>query len=118
MPVGFVNSAAIILLRCAWQGHYETAYTPFRSSLANAHVTSCGWLGIHDAHLQAFGFGAVLGVEDVSVLALVENTLKLVFVLRPVGVLDCPSRVPPKRHSDPIGPLCLHFQKLLTSWYT
>jgi hypothetical protein len=28
--------------------------------LANAHVASCGWLGIHEAHLQAFGFG--LGV--------------------------------------------------------
>jgi len=26
--------------------------------LANAHVASCGWLGIHEAHLQAFGFGA------------------------------------------------------------
>jgi hypothetical protein len=25
--------------------------------LANAHVASCGWLGIHEAHLQAFGFG-------------------------------------------------------------
>jgi hypothetical protein len=57
LPVGFVNSAAIILLRCAWQGHYETAYTPFRSSLANAHVAGCGWLGIHEGYLQAFGFG-------------------------------------------------------------
>ena len=24
--------------------------------LANAHVASCCWLGIHEAHLQAFGF--------------------------------------------------------------
>jgi len=25
--------------------------------LANAHVACCGWLGIHEAYLQAFGFG-------------------------------------------------------------
>jgi len=31
--------------------------SPLPFLLANAHVAGCGWLGIHEAHLQAFGFG-------------------------------------------------------------
>jgi hypothetical protein len=30
---------------------------PIQPPLANARVASCGWLGIHEAHLQAFGMG-------------------------------------------------------------
>ncbi len=55
VPSGFVNSASIILLRCAWQGCYGPAQTKtrrFRSSLANAHVARCGWLGIHEAYCK------------------------------------------------------------------
>jgi len=68
MTVGFVNSAAIILRRCAWQGCYGSAQTKtrrFRSSLANAHVASCGWLGIHEVGLQAFGFPVNRGAKAV-----------------------------------------------------
>jgi len=32
--------------------------SPLPFLLANAHVASCGWLGIHEAHLQAFGLRA------------------------------------------------------------
>ena len=34
--------------------------SPLPFLLANAHVASCGWLGIHEADLQAFGFGTAL----------------------------------------------------------
>ena len=49
----------MIPLRSAWQGCYGSAQkiSPLPFLLANAHVASCGWLGIHEAHLQAFGFG-------------------------------------------------------------
>jgi len=48
----------MIPLRSAWQGCYGSAQkiSPLPFLLANAHVASCGWLGIHEAHLQAFGF--------------------------------------------------------------
>ncbi len=48
----------IILLRCAWSGCYGSApkISPLPFLLANAHVASCGWLGIHEAHHEAFGF--------------------------------------------------------------
>jgi hypothetical protein len=29
--------------------------------LANAHVASCGWLGIHEADHEAFGFSNLAG---------------------------------------------------------
>jgi hypothetical protein len=29
---------------------------PFRSSLANAHLASCGWLGIHEVYLKPLAF--------------------------------------------------------------
>jgi hypothetical protein len=31
--------------------------SPLSFLLANAHVASCGWLGIHEADYEAFGFG-------------------------------------------------------------
>jgi hypothetical protein len=52
----------MIPLRSAWQGCYGSAQkiSPLPFLLANAHVASCGWLGIHEAHLQAFGFGVYM----------------------------------------------------------
>jgi len=38
----------------------QTAALAVSFLLANAHVASCGWLGIHEADLQAFGFGTAL----------------------------------------------------------
>jgi hypothetical protein len=35
----------------------QTQHSPFSFLVANAHVAGCGWLGIHEADLQAFGFG-------------------------------------------------------------
>ena len=63
LPSGFVNCAAdftapLRLARMLRVGSNKNSPLPFL--LANAHVASCGWLGIHEAHLQAFGFG--LGV--------------------------------------------------------
>jgi len=34
--------------------------SPLPFLLANAHVASCGWLGIHEADLQAVGLGTAL----------------------------------------------------------
>jgi len=46
--------------------------------LANAHVASCGWLGIHEAHLQAFGFG-VNGFKSMATRARF-TTAKMILV--------------------------------------
>jgi hypothetical protein len=43
--------------------------------LANAHVASCGWLGIHEAHLQAFGFG----VDMIAVCSGNRQRWRLIF---------------------------------------
>jgi len=36
--------------------------SPLPFLLANAHVAGCGWLGIHEANYEAFGFGTALTV--------------------------------------------------------
>jgi hypothetical protein len=33
----------------------------FKPFLAGEFLASCGWLGIHEAHLQAFGFSNLAG---------------------------------------------------------
>jgi hypothetical protein len=59
LPSGFVNCAAdytapFRLARTLRNRLKQKLAGSFL--LANAHVASCGWLGIHEAHLQAFGF--------------------------------------------------------------
>ena len=59
MPSGFVNCAAddtapFRLARMLRVGSNKNSPLPFL--LANAHVAGCGWLGIHEADLEAFGF--------------------------------------------------------------
>jgi hypothetical protein len=63
MPSGFVNCAAdytapFRLARMLRVGSNKNSPLPFL--LANAHVASCGWLGIHEADYEAFGFGTAL----------------------------------------------------------
>ncbi|HMD55392.1 MAG TPA: hypothetical protein VKJ65_12660, partial [Phycisphaerae bacterium] len=59
LPSGFVNCAAdytapFRLTRTLRNRLKQKLAVSFL--LASAHVASCGWLGIHEAHLQAFGF--------------------------------------------------------------
>jgi len=59
MPSGFLNCAAhdtapFRLARMLRVGSNKNSPLPFL--LANAHVASCGWLGIHEADYEAFGF--------------------------------------------------------------
>jgi hypothetical protein len=67
----------MIPLRSAWQGCYGSAQkiSPLPFLLANAHVASCGWLGIHEAHLQAFGFG----VDMITVCSGNRQRWRLIF---------------------------------------
>jgi hypothetical protein len=53
----------MIPLRSAWQGCYGSAQkiSPLPFLLANAHVAGCGWLGIHEADYEAFGFPNLAG---------------------------------------------------------
>jgi hypothetical protein len=60
VPSGFVNYAAddtapFRLARMLRVGSNKNSPLPFL--LANAHVASCGWLGIHEADLKAVGLG-------------------------------------------------------------
>jgi hypothetical protein len=59
-PSGFVNCAAhytapLRLASILRVGSNKNS--PLSFLLANAHVASCGWLGIHEADYEAFGFG-------------------------------------------------------------